>query len=332
MYRLLRPLLFTLQPEAAHHLTFRVLKLMHRLTLLPQKSFYQPVTICGIHFPNPVGLAAGLDKNAEYIDILARLGFGFIEVGTVTPKPQTGNPQPRLFRLPKAQALINRFGFNSCGLTQFIRNIQSSQFKGVLGINIGKNKITPNDKAWDDYQQGLQAVYPYATYITINISSPNTPGLRELQSEVYLDALLANIRQEQAKLAKQYDKYVPIFIKIAPDLDNDASHAMAKVLLKHHVDGVIIGNTSDSRAGVAHLPHGTERGGLSGQPIAALNTQCIKQFSQQLAGKIPIIGLGGVMDVKTAQDKLDAGASLIQIYTGLIYLGPKLIEKICRSL
>jgi dihydroorotate dehydrogenase len=334
MYSLLRPLLFTLPPEVAHHLTLKTLNavyLMKLSQLLFGKIPSAPCTVMGLNFPNLVGLAAGLDKNAECIDGLAALGFGFIEVGTVTPRPQPGNPSPRLFRLPKAQALINRMGFNNQGVDKLIANVQKARFSGILGINIGKNFDTPLEKAIDDYLIGLHKVYAYADYVAVNISSPNTPGLRQLQQGDELQNLLNALKQAQQQLAKQHKKYVPLVVKIAPDLDEQALNGLAEKLLAHQIDGVIATNTTLSRTGVENLPFADETGGLSGAPLTKRSTQIVQHLNHRLQRKIPIIAAGGVMSVADAQEKLEAGASLVQIYTGLIYKGPALVKKIVNG-
>ena len=334
MYSLLRPLLFTLPPEVAHHFTLQTLNTLYYLKLsrlLFGKTVSAPCTVIGLSFPNPIGLAAGLDKNAECIDGLAALGFGFIEVGTVTPRPQPGNPSPRLFRLPKAQALINRMGFNNQGVDQLIANIQKARFSGILGINIGKNFDTPLENATDDYLIGLQKIYAYADYVAVNISSPNTPGLRQLQQGDELENLLSSLKQAQQQLAKQHKKYVPLVVKIAPDLSDNALSELAEKLLAHQIDGVIATNTTLSRAGVENLPSADETGGLSGAPLTKRATQIVQHLNHTLQGKIPIIAAGGVMSAADAQEKLEAGASLVQIYTGLIYKGPYLVKEIVNS-
>lgn len=330
-YSLLRPLLFTLSPESAHHVSLHTLNILHRLKL--SKLFFgkipqAPCTVMGLKFPNPVGLAAGMDKNAEYIDSLAALGFGFIEVGTVTPRPQSGNPLPRLFRLPAAPAIINRMEFNNQGIDSLLLNVQKASFSGILGINIGKNFDTPLDNALDDYLIGLHEVYAYADYVTINISSPNTPGLRQLQHGDELDRLLGTLKEAQQQLAGQYNKYVPLAVKIAPDLGEAELVVIAEKLLAFEIDGVIATNTTLSRVGVVNLPYANEKGGLSGAPLLARATEVVRQLSVILQGKIPIIAAGGVMSAADAQAKFDAGASLVQIYTGLIYRGPSLIKEI----
>jgi dihydroorotate dehydrogenase len=334
MYALLRSLLFTLPPETAHYLTLKNLNIFHSLKLtrlLFGKMPSVPRTVMGLDFPNPVGLAAGFDKNAEFINSLAALGFGFIEVGTVTPRPQAGNPSPRLFRLPAARALINRMGFNNLGVDKLLDNIQKARFSGILGINIGKNFDTPLENAVEDYLTGLRKVYAYADYVTVNISSPNTPGLRLLQLGDELNHLLDALKQTQQQLAKQHDKYVPLVIKIAPDLSEEELTNMAKKLLDYNIDGVIATNTTLSRQGVENMPYANENGGLSGAPLSISTTQIVQQLNTTLRGKIPIIAVGGIMSAGDAQKKIKAGASLIQIYTGLIYQGPALIKEICNG-
>ena len=287
----------------------------------------KPISVMGIDFPNRVGLAAGLDKNGEYIDALANLGFGFIEIGTVTPRPQDGNPQPRLFRLPKAEAIINRMGFNNKGIDYLIEQVKQSSFDGVLGINIGKNFDTAVENAVDDYLICLNKAYPYASYITINISSPNTPGLRTLQYGDELRDLLIALKQEQAVLADRHNKYVPIAIKIAPDLEGHEIKSMADVFLEQKIDCLIATNTTLSREAVKGQEHAEEAGGLSGKPVTQKSTEVIKQFHKHLGDKIPIIGVGGISSTQDAKDKLEAGASLVQIYTGFVYHGADLITQ-----
>jgi dihydroorotate dehydrogenase len=289
----------------------------------------------GLDFPNPVGLAAGLDKNGAYIEALAKLGFGFIEVGTVTPRPQPGNPQPRLFRLPQAQAIINRMGFNNDGIDHLIENIKRSNFHGILGVNIGKNFDTPVDKAVEDYLICFQKAYRYASYVTINISSPNTRNLRQLQNSPELERLLHLLKREQTKLSDQQGKYTPLVIKIAPDLESSQLEAIAQLLIKYQIDGVIATNTTISRQNLEHLPLSNEIGGLSGAPLKPLSTKVIRKLYALLQGTIPIIGVGGILSAEDAKEKIEAGANLIQIYTGLIYHGSDLIrqsvEAICTS-
>ena len=286
----------------------------------------------GLQFPNAVGLAAGLDKNGAYIDPLASLGFGFVEVGTVTPRPQPGNPKPRLFRLPDAQGIINRFGFNNDGVDVLVENVRKAKYRGILGINIGKNFDTPIERATEDYLICLRKVYAHASYISVNISSPNTKNLRQLQDAEALHGLLAALKLEQGKLAEQHSKYVPIALKIAPDLEPEQIREIADLLLKHRIDGVIATNTTLSRDSVQGLPYASEAGGLSGAPVKAKSTEVIRQLATILAGEIPIIGVGGILCGEDAQEKLDAGASLVQLYSGLIYRGPELVREVCKVL
>ncbi len=332
LYTLLRPLLFTLNPEFAHRFTFSALDHARQLGLLKNVVIpCQPRRVMGLDFPNPVGLAAGLDKNAEYLDALAALGFGFIEVGTVTPRPQPGNPAPRLFRIPEANGIINRLGFNNYGVDKLIENIQHSNYQGILGINIGKNFDTPLEKAADDYRIGLQKVYRHASYVTVNISSPNTHNLRQLQATDALNDLLSQLKTEQAKLAQMHGKYVPMAVKIAPDLDDGQIQSIAALLITHQIDGVIATNTTLSRAGIEHLPIAQENGGLSGAPLTQRATAVIQQLQGLLQDTIPIIGVGGIMSADNAHDKFKAGARLIQLYTGLIYRGPDLIKEVAQA-
>ncbi len=335
IYSIAKPLLFQLDAEKAHDLTLKSLRFAEKagfLSLYPSAPKCQPRKVMGIDFPNSVGLAAGLDKNGVVIDGMAALGFGFIEIGTVTPRPQPGNPKPRLFRVKEAQGIINRFGFNNLGVDQLIRNVQVAKYRGVLGINIGKNFDTPNERAVDDYLIGLRKVYPYATYIVVNISSPNTKNLRQLQEKEALDVLLSTLTAEQRILADQYGKYVPIALKIAPDLDAPQIIEIADLLKKHAFDGVIATNTTLDREAVKGMPHAEETGGLSGAPVRQKSTQVIQQLSQQLAGELPIIGVGGILSGADAEEKIAAGASLVQLYSGLIYRGPQLVHEVCRSL
>lgn len=289
----------------------------------------------GITFPNPIGLAAGLDKDGAYIDGLAALGFGFIEIGTVTPRAQPGNPKPRMFRLPRAQALINRMGFNNGGVDAFVHNVQASRFyqekQGILGLNIGKNADTPIERATDDYLHCLDKVYPYAAYVAVNISSPNTKNLRQLQQASELDALLSALKQAQARLADTHGRYVPLVLKIAPDLDNDQIETIADALMRHYIDGVIASNTTITRDAVQGLAHADEAGGLSGAPVRDLSTRVIRALHRAFKGEIPIIGVGGILSGEHARDKMDAGASLVQLYTGLIYRGPSLVRECAEA-
>ncbi|BCK88314.1 dihydroorotate dehydrogenase (quinone) [Sideroxyarcus emersonii] len=335
MFQLLRPALFALDPETAHHATLDALKAAHCLGTLPlvvKRPESDPRTVMGLTFPNPVGLAAGLDKNGGYIDPLAALGFGFIEIGTVTPRPQPGNPKPRLFRLPQAQGIINRMGFNNDGVDKLIENVRQAKFKGVLGINIGKNADTPIGKAAEDYLIGLRKVYAHASYVAINISSPNTKNLRQLQGGDELDALLAQLKAEQKKLAQQHGKYVPLAVKIAPDLDGDQIRQIAALLIKHRIDGVIATNTTLSREGVENLPHGNETGGLSGAPVREKSTAVIRQLAAELQGALPIIGVGGILKGSDALEKMQAGAALVQMYSGMIYRGWELVSECAAAI
>jgi dihydroorotate dehydrogenase len=335
MFQLLRPALFALDPETAHHATLDALKTAHCLGTLPfvvKRPADDPRTVMGLNFPNPVGLAAGLDKNGGYIDALAALGFGFIEIGTVTPRPQPGNPKPRLFRLPQAQGIINRMGFNNNGVDALVSNVKRAKFKGILGINIGKNADTPIEKAADDYLMGLRKVYAHASYVAINISSPNTKNLRQLQGGDELDALLAQLKAEQEELAQRHGKYVPLAIKIAPDLDSEQIGQIAALLVKHRIDGVIATNTTLSREGVESLPHGNESGGLSGAPVRERSTAVIRQLAAELDGALPIIGVGGILKGADAVEKMQAGAALVQMYSGMIYRGWDLIAECAASI
>ncbi|MBP2546595.1 quinone-dependent dihydroorotate dehydrogenase [Acinetobacter guillouiae] len=326
MYSLARPLLFSLAPERAHELTLSMLKSAHKMGAIRQTVAAKPVTCMGIEFPNPVGLAAGLDKNGSYIDALAGLGFGFIEIGTITPKPQEGNPKPRLFRIPQAKAIINRMGFNNDGVDQLVENVKAAKFKGILGINIGKNATTPVEDAVSDYLVCLEKVYNYASYITVNISSPNTKNLRSLQSGHALTELLETLKKRQLELAEELQHYVPLVLKVAPDLEVSDIEFIASQLLQFKIDGLIVTNTTLSREGVEGLPFGDEAGGLSGAPVFEKSTACLAAFSKILQGKIPLIGVGGILSGEQAVAKQQAGASLVQIYSGMIYTGPTLIK------
>jgi dihydroorotate dehydrogenase len=291
-----------------------------------------PVEVMGLRFPNPVGLAAGLDKNGDHIDALGDLGFGFIEIGTVTPRPQPGNPKPRMFRLPKAQGIINRMGFNNGGLDALVANVEAAQYRGILGINIGKNFDTPIERANDDYLTCFTRVYPYASYVTVNISSPNTKNLRQLQQSSELERLLSALKDEQARLTVRHGRYVPLALKIAPDLESEQIIEIARLLIEYRFDGVIATNTTLARAGVEHLRHGNETGGLSGAPVRTKSTTVIRALATVLHGKVPIIGVGGIVEGEHAQEKIEAGASLVQIYSGMIYRGPALIGDCIRAL
>ncbi len=341
LYSLIQPALFRLEPETAHNLTLSGLNTLHTLGLsglITPSIAHDPRTVMGLTFPNPVGLAAGMDKNGDCINGMASLGFGFIEIGTITPLPQAGNPKPRLFRLPVAQGIINRMGFNNEGVDRLIANVTSAGFKGILGINIGKNATTPIEKAADDYLICLRKVYAHASYITVNISSPNTKNLRQLQDETALDDLLAQLKAEQQRLADVHGKYVPIALKIAPDMQNEQVAQIARLLIKHYIDGVIATNTTLSREGVENIPHGSETGGLSGAPVREKSVEIIRQLAAEFkacAGQgiaPPIIGVGGILNGDDAAEKISAGATLVQIYTGLIYKGPALVADCARAI
>ncbi|WP_373976334.1 quinone-dependent dihydroorotate dehydrogenase [Chitinibacter sp. SCUT-21] len=328
-YQLAKPLLFMMEAERAHHAAFKGLGLLNSMGFLRSLTPTvpnNPVTVMGIEFANPVGLAAGLDKNGDYIDVLAELGFGFLEIGTVTPRPQPGNPKPRLFRLPEARGIINRMGFNNGGVDNLLGNVANAQYRGVLGINIGKNADTPIEKAAEDYLIGLRKVYAAASYVTVNISSPNTKNLRQLQQGDELGDLLKQLKAEQEKLADQHGRYVPVAVKIAPDLDNNQIQEIARLLIENRIDGVIATNTTLSRTGVENLRHGQETGGLSGEPVRAKSTSVIRELAQVLDGALPIIGVGGIMCGDDAVEKIRAGAALVQVYSGLIYEGPHLVS------
>ncbi|MDY6487196.1 quinone-dependent dihydroorotate dehydrogenase [Acinetobacter faecalis] len=332
LYSLARPLLFSLAPERAHELTLSLLKSTHKMGLMRQNVPAKPVTCMGIQFPNPVGLAAGLDKNGAYIDALADLGFGFIEIGTITPRPQAGNPHPRLFRLPKAKAIINRMGFNNDGVDKLIENVKASKFKGILGINIGKNADTPVENAVDDYLICLEKVYNYASYITVNISSPNTKNLRSLQSGDALTELLSTLKKRQLELAEENSHYVPLVLKVAPDLEAEDVQFISKQLIEFKIDGLIVTNTTLSREGVEGLLFAEEAGGLSGAPVFEKSTACLAAFSKALNGEVPLIGVGGILSGEQAVAKREAGASLVQVYSGLIYTGPDLVKDCINAL
>lgn len=328
----MRELLFRLEPETAHHLALEALKAARRFHLLGRRQILVPRTVMGIDFPNPVGLAAGLDKDGEYIDALADLGFGFIEVGTVTPRPQSGNPSPRLFRLPRARAIINRMGFNNKGVDNLLSNIERSGYSGVLGINIGKNFDTPIEHAADDYLIVLRKVYARASYVAVNISSPNTPNLRRLQQHDALLEILRVLKIEQGRLAQQHGKYVPLAIKIAPDLTHAEVAEIATLIRDQDIDAVIATNTTLAREGVDQLPHGMESGGLSGAPLMQRATRIVSQLYSVLHDDVPIIAVGGIMDASDAVSKVRAGASLVQLYSGFIYRGPRLIHEAAMAL
>ena len=333
LYSLLRPLVFRLDPETAHTLTLKTLDVAYKTGLLgrPDLAASKSIEVMGLKFPAVVGLAAGLDKNGDHIDALAALGFGSIEIGTVTPRPQAGNPKPRLFRLPEAEAIINRMGFNNLGVDHLVEQVKKSSFGGIVGINIGKNFDTAIESAVDDYLICLKKVYPYASYVTVNISSPNTANLRDLQSKDQLGGLLEALKQAQGVLSQEYGKYVPLVLKIAPDMDEEALYAVADALLAHEIDGVIATNTTITRDGVEGIRHGDEQGGLSGAPLTEKSTAVVKTLYERLGEKIPIIAAGGILSAEDAQAKLDAGAKLVQVYSGLIYRGPQLVRDISES-
>ena len=337
-YPLARPFLFGLDPEHAHELTMGALARFQNTPLQclwAQARVNNPVTVAGLKFPNRIGLAAGLDKNGRCIDGLAAMGFGFIEVGTVTPKAQPGNPKPRMFRLPEANAMINRLGFNNDGLAAFIGNVKRARFRrqgGILGLNIGKNAATPIERAVDDYLLCLDGVYPHADYVTVNISSPNTKNLRELQSDDALDALLGAVQERKVVLAARHGRSVPIFVKIAPDLEAAQVELIAATLKRHAIDGVVATNTTIARDAVKGMAHGEEAGGLSGAPVFEASNRVIAQLRQALGKAFPIVGVGGVMNGADAQAKVRAGADLVQVYTGVIYRGPALVDEAAQAL
>ena len=336
MYDRIRPLLFALDAETAHRWTLYGLGVAQRSGLMrlaahpPPENL--PVHAFGIEFPNPVGLAAGLDKNGEHLDALGALGFGYIEIGTVTPKPQPGNPRPRMFRLPGHEAIINRLGFNNQGVDALLRNVQQANWRGVLGINIGKNAATPNERALDDYLYCLERVYPLASYITVNISSPNTRGLRELQGADELPRLLGALRERQEQLATQHQVRKPLLLKIAPDLDDAQMDTIARAVLDAGVDGLICTNTTIDRSAIAGEPQANEAGGLSGKPLFELSTEVLRGMARRLGGRIPLIGVGGILSGSDAVEKLSAGAALVQIYTGMIYRGPWLLTECVQEI
>ena len=338
LYPLIRKFFFSLDAENAHGIGMSGVSLLHATGfsgLLAKHVPACPVEVMGLKFPNPVGLAAGLDKNGDHIDGLADLGFGFLEIGTVTPRPQPGNPRPRLFRIPEKQGIINRMGFNNEGVDKLIANVKKADFPrrgGILGINIGKNFDTPIEKAADDYLACLEKVYALASYVTVNISSPNTKNLRELQKDEALDALLAPLKASQQRLADMHGRYVPMALKIAPDLDDGQISAIADLLRRHRMDGVIATNTTIARTGVEGLPNAEETGGLSGAPLLAASTEVVKKLAAALKGELPIIGVGGIMSGDDAAAKIRAGANLVQFYSGFIYRGPDLVSEAAASI
>ena len=332
MYALLRPLLFKLDAEQAHHFTLNGLARAYRLGLLQKVAHHTcPTTLIGLSLPNPVGLAAGLDKNGQYIDALAALGFGFIEIGTVTPKAQAGNPKPRLFRVPEHQAVINRMGFNNQGIDAMIQNIEKSRFNGILGINIGKNATTPIENAADDYLICLEKAYTHAGYITVNISSPNTQNLRALQGSDELSALLSALKNKQAHLAAAHGRYVPLAVKIAPDLNEQQVADIAHAAMQTEIDGIIATNTTIDKSALGHHPLAGEQGGLSGAPVREASNRVLKQLLAELEGRLPVIGVGGILSGADAAAKLHMGAAAVQVYSGLIYRGPALVKECLRA-
>jgi dihydroorotate dehydrogenase len=334
-YGLIRPFLFNQDPEKAHHFTFNSLKKLNQAGLLKwlvPAAVSDPVDLMGIRIHNRVGLAAGLDKDAAYINELGMLGFGFLEVGTVTPLPQPGNPKPRLFRLTRSESLINRMGFNNGGVEMMLNNIRRSTYCGPLGINIGKNAVTPNEQATSDYLKALEAVYPYADYVTVNISSPNTKNLRDLQQGESLDELLTQLKNKQASLADEHGKYTPLALKIAPDLVNEQIDSISDKLIRFQFDGVIATNTTIDKTTVSNEEHGNEQGGLSGPPVMEKSLHVIERLHSRLGDDIPIIGVGGIGNGSHAVEKIRAGARAVQIYTGLIYKGPELIEECAATI
>lgn len=333
LYKLARQVLFAMPTEFTHEFSLHAIAKAHQLniSLNPEHDLKAPVKVMGIEFSNPVGLAAGLDKNGDCIDGLGALGFGFIEIGTITPKPQPGNPKPRLFRAPEQQAIVNRMGFNNKGVDHLVSQVQKAKYEGVLGINIGKNKDTPIEQSNEDYLHCLRKVYPHATYVTVNISSPNTADLRSLQHGDALSKLLSVLKDEQAKLEAQHQKRVPMVVKIAPDLNKEEIAHIAETLLAKEIEGLIVSNTTSNKSALNDKALAQEAGGLSGAPLLPAANHVQREIAQKLSGKIPIIGVGGICSAADAQTKFDLGASLVQIYTGFIYEGPGLIGQIVRQ-
>ncbi|MBT8059534.1 MAG: quinone-dependent dihydroorotate dehydrogenase [Xanthomonadales bacterium] len=333
-YDLARRVLFAADPETAHEMTLESLRLGHRLgaTRLLCRVRSQPVRCMGLEFPNPVGVAPGLDKNGDYFEALGDLGFGFVEIGTITPRPQPGNPKPRVFRLPEAQAMINRLGFNNKGVDHLVRQVRKHRFQGILGINIGKNFDTPIERAAEDYLHCLEAVYAYADYITVNISSPNTENLRDLQGEEELDRLLGALQRRRGELAEEFDRRVPMAVKVAPDLDDGAIPVIAQVVEHHGMDAVIATNTTIGRDGVEGLEHAGETGGLSGAPLKEKADRVLAALRRELPDEIALIGVGGITCGQDAVDKLERGASLVQFYTGMVYRGPELVSECLQAI
>lgn len=332
MYSLIRKFIFTMEPETAHNFSIQALKIMGKLPVNPLPIPQNPTEVMGLKFKNPIGLAAGADKNGEAIDGFGKLGFGFIEVGTVTPVAQDGNPKPRQFRILEAEGIVNRNGFNNYGVDVLVENVKKSRYDGILGINIGKNAITPIEKALDDYQICLRKVYEHADYITVNISSPNTKNLRSLQYGEALDDLLQHLKAEQAHLSQKFNQYKPLVLKIAPDLTEDEIASVADSLVRHKIDGVIAGNTTLSRESVAGFKNAEQQGGVSGKPLNTLSTRLIRLLAKELNGALPIIGSGGIHSVESGQEKIDAGASLLQVYSAMIYQGPQLIQELAKQI
>ncbi|MBN8440357.1 quinone-dependent dihydroorotate dehydrogenase [Thauera sp. UPWRP] len=331
LYDIVRPFLFSLDPETAHEFTIGSLNVAGRILPAGKPVAAEAVEVMGLRFPNRIGLAAGLDKNGEAIDGLARLGFGFIEIGTITPRPQPGNPRPRMFRLPEVRGIINRMGFNNHGVDVLVANVMAAKYRGILGINIGKNFDTPIERAADDYLACLEKVYALASYVTVNISSPNTQNLRQLQGASELDDLLGQLKATQTRLADTHGRYVPMALKIAPDLEPAQVINIADALRRHRIDAVIATNTTIARDKVQGVRFGDQAGGLSGAPVFESSTEVVRQLAQALAGELPIIAAGGVLDGRTARAKLDAGAVLVQLYSGLIYRGPGLVRECVRA-
>ncbi len=331
MYRIIRPLLFKMDAEKAHAFTLALLQILPEFCFKKPHAL-RPIKAMGLNFPHPLGLAAGLDKNGSHLDALAKLGFSYIELGTVTPRPQTGNPKPRIFRIPEAGALINRMGFSNLGVDVLVKNVQQSNYKGILGINIGKNKDTSLGAAAQDYLYCLTKVYNYASYITINISSPNTPDLRLLQQIDFLEDLLSQLCKEQQRLADKYHRFVPLVVKLSPDEAPETWKRLAQCCVEKGISGIIATNTSCERQAVKNFPNGQEEGGLSGRPLTQLSTNCLTFLKKIVGDDLSLIGVGGIDSSATALEKLNAGASLLQLYTGLIYQGPKLISNIVNKL
>jgi dihydroorotate dehydrogenase len=328
LYRLARPLLFSLDPETAHEVSLRLAEAAAFFSRSIPKA---PVRVMDLDFANPVGLAAGLDKHAEHVDALAALGFGFVELGGVTPRPQPGNPRPRLFRLPGARAIINRYGLNSIGVDAFAENLKKARARTIIGVNIGKNRDTPNDRAVEDYLRCMEVLYPHVHYLAVNVSSPNTKGLRDLQSPHILAGLLRALREKREALRDRHGRNVALVLKVSPDLDDPAMAQLADVARRERVDGLIATNTTVSREGIAGLPHGMEEGGVSGAPLMSRSTEVLRRFSSLLGNEIPLIGVGGIMSGADARAKFDAGATLVQVLSGLVFRGPGLIAECVAS-